>query len=123
MRIKEISVERFSFTCPGCAHSWVVDYDVQHVDAGRGQQHDYFFRDGRSSMDPTATGAVPCPICRRLNVKVTLSGRRVTPAFDQQERISAPARPSAQLRAQRESAPPLPADVTKPIGRLLQHRR
>jgi hypothetical protein len=74
MIVREISVERFIFTCTGCKYSWVADYDVRHVEDGHGHEHDYFFRDGSPSLDPTVRGVVVCPSCGWLNVKAILSG-------------------------------------------------
>jgi hypothetical protein len=68
MILREISFERFIFTCTGCDHAWVADYDVQHVEDGHGHERDYFFRGGLHCSDPTGLGETTCPNCGRTSV-------------------------------------------------------
>ena len=79
MLLKELSVERFAFDCPGCKHEWAVDYDVQHVEDGHGHQLDYYYRNGLASLSPLGPGAVNCPACGRHQTRAKLTSRRVTP--------------------------------------------
>ena len=55
MILRENAVEQFTFTCANCDRTWIIDYDVQHVEDGHGHQHDYFFRNKLPSVDPTAS--------------------------------------------------------------------
>ena len=107
MILREIAVERFTFTCANCEFAWTVDYDVQHVEDGHGHQHDYFFFNGLPSIDPTAPDAAICPTCRTAHVRARLTARRATPAADVE--AAPPSRPSARLSAERDQAPTLRA--------------
>lgn len=108
MILKEIAVERFTFTCANCDHVWTVDYDVQHVEDGHGHQHDYFSCNGLPILDPTAPESVLCPGCHTTHVMARLTARRATPAANL-DTPAAPTRPSARLTAARDQAPPLNA--------------
>lgn len=114
MILKEIAVERFTFSCGNCEHTWTVDYDVQHVEDGHGHQHDYFACNGYPIVDPTAPEAVLCPICHTTHVYARLTARRATPVADVVTPETPPTRPSAKLTAEREDAPPLPAGDSHP---------
>jgi hypothetical protein len=109
MILKEIAVERFTFSCANCENSWTVDYDVQHVEDGHGHQHDYFACNGYPILAPTAPDAVLCPACHTTHVHARLTARRATPVADVVAPVAEPSRPSAQLTAEREEAPHLPA--------------
>jgi hypothetical protein len=109
MILKEIAVERFTFTCANCEFAWIVDYDVQHVEDGHGHQHDYFFFNGLPSIDPTAPDSAICPTCHTAHVFARLTARRATPAADVDPAAAPPSRPSARLSAEREQAPTLAA--------------
>lgn len=80
MILREISFERFIFTCTACDHDWGSDYDVQHVEDGHGHGRDYFFRDGLHCPDPTGLGETKCPRCGRTPVRTRLGDRRTSPA-------------------------------------------
>ncbi len=80
MILKEISFERFIFTCTGCDHAWEADYDVQHVEDGHGHERDYFFRHQLHCPDPTGPGAMTCPNCGRASVRTHNYGLRTSPA-------------------------------------------
>lgn len=108
MILKEIAVERFSFSCANCDHAWAVDYDVQHVEDGHGHQHDYFFCNGLPILNPTTPESVLCPACHTTHVFARLTGRRATPAAEVEAPAVPATRPSAQLTAERDQAPPLP---------------
>lgn len=113
MILKEIAVERFTFTCATCDNVWVIDFDVQHVEDGHGHQHDYFFRNGLPCVDPTAPQSVICPTCQTVHVQAELTARRTTPVVDVDTPAGQATRPSARLTAQREQAPPLHGDQTE----------
>lgn len=110
MILKEIAVERFTLTCAGCARTWTVDYDVQHVEDGRGHEHDYFSHNSLPCVDPTSPQAVTCPTCRTTRVRARLTARRTTPAVDADTSALPPTKPSAQLEADRDQVPLLPGD-------------
>lgn len=112
MILKEIAVERFTFTCCRCDHAWTVDYDVQHVEDGHGHLHDYFYRNGLSIIDPTAPHSVVCPTCRTTRVQARLNARRTTPAVNAGTAAALSTKPNAQLTAEREQAAPLLGDQT-----------
>lgn len=81
MILRENAVEQFTFTCANCDRTWIVDYDVQHVEDGHGHQHDYFFRNNLPSVDPTASDSIICPNCRTTHVRARLTALRVVPTF------------------------------------------
>lgn len=109
MVIKEFAVERFRFTCAHCAHAWVVDYDVQHVQ-DHGHDCDYFYRDGLPALAPTGRGALSCPACGATRLYVRLLARRAIPAHTPADTETAlGSRPSAFRAAERRKAPLLPA--------------
>lgn len=112
MMIKEISVERLSFTCAGCGNSWIADYDVQHIDDGHGHERDYFFHDGLPCVDPTARGVTVCARCRRHSVMVRLLARRASPAVTTPDPQHPGEVPTAARAADRSQAPPLPGTQT-----------
>jgi hypothetical protein len=109
MILKEIAVEQFTFTCGNCDYTWIVDYDVQHVEDGHGHQHDYFFCNGQPTVDPTAPVSVICPTCQTTHVRAQLTARRATPAAGADTHAAPATRPSARLTAERDEAPPLHA--------------
>ncbi len=116
MILKEVSVERFAFTCRGCRHACSADYDIQHVEDDYGHARDYFFRDGVPCANPTGPGITLCPRCGRNTVDTQLTHRRASPAvpliaatrFDRGER------PTAAQKQARASAPMLPGEQPKP---------
>ncbi|KAA0017022.1 hypothetical protein [Antrihabitans cavernicola] len=79
MLLEERAIERFTLSCSGCGHSWVVNYDVLHVEDTRGHQSDYYFRNGLPSLNPNAPGAVICPNCARCHTQVKRVSRHVEP--------------------------------------------
>lgn len=79
-KLRELSVERFRFTCTGCGHAWLVDYDVQHVDDGHGTAWDCYSRSGHRVTAPTARGVVCCSRCGSGRVHVELIATRPVPA-------------------------------------------
>jgi hypothetical protein len=107
MIVKELAVERYIFSCPGCQAAWTFDYDVQHVEDGHGHQWDYFFRDGLPAVNPTVTRAVACPRCGRTQLYARLGARRATPLVDVAGQSGSGQAPDAELRRERTSAPPL----------------
>jgi hypothetical protein len=108
MILKEISVERFIFTCTGCGHAWVADYDAQHVEDGHGHARDYFFRDGVQCPDPTGPGETICPHCGRASVLAHLSARRASPAVTDKAPEGPGEMPTSARTAARAKAPLLP---------------
>lgn len=109
MILKELSVERFTFSCAVCKHTWDVDYDVQHVEDGHGHQHDYYFRDGLPATDPEVTQPATCPACGDIRVQgARLSARRSTPAVTLDPDAAAGSKPSAARTQARSAAPRLP---------------
>jgi hypothetical protein len=84
---------------------------VQHVEDGHGHQHDYFFRNGLPSVDPTAPQSVVCPTCRTTRVQARLTARRTTPAVNVDKPGAPATTPSASLTAERDQAPPLPSPL------------
>lgn len=108
MILKELSVERFTFSCAVCGHSWDVDYDVQHVEDGHGHQHDYYFRDGLPATDPEVNQPATCPACGDIRVQgARLSARRATPAVTLDPTAATGSRPSAERTRARGAVPPL----------------
>lgn len=105
MLLKELSVERFTFDCPGCNHAWSVDYDVQHVEDGHGHQLDYYYRNGLPSVSPTGVGAVACPTCGRDHIHAKLASRRATPVVTAVSTDHSPHRPDDSHSDARASAP------------------
>jgi len=112
MVIKEISVERLSFTCAGCGNSWIADYDVQHIDDGHGHERDYFFHDSLPCVDPTARGVTICPRCSRDSVIVRLIARRASPAVTTPDPQHPGEVPTPARTADRSQAPPLSGTQT-----------
>lgn len=113
MILKELSVERFTFNCAVCRHSWSVDYDVQHVEDGRGHQHDYYFRDSLPATDPGVPRPATCPACGDLRVQAArLSARRVTPSVTLDPSAGTSSAPSAARTQARDQVPPLPGTHT-----------
>ena len=112
MIIKEVSVERFSFTCAGCDSCWVADFDVQHVEDGHGHDRDYFFHDSLPCTDPTGRGETICPRCRHDSVKVRLIARRVSPAVTTLDPTNPGEVPTPARTADRDQAPPLSGTPT-----------
>ncbi|MET3164382.1 UNVERIFIED_ORG: hypothetical protein ABIB19_002811 [Arthrobacter sp. UYEF10] len=106
MILREISFDRFMFTCTGCDHAWGADYDVQHVEDGHGHERDYFFRNGLHCTDPTGLGETTCPHCGRTAVIAHHSARQPgPPATDEAPEV--PVETPAP-------APELPADIPAP---------
>ncbi len=104
MILREISFDRFIFTCTGCDHAWGADYDVQHVEDGHGHERDYFFRGGLLCSDPTGLGETTCPHCGRTSVLAHLSARQANPAVTEKspegpDEMPAPARTGALAAA------------------------
>jgi hypothetical protein len=117
--LRELSVERFTFTCAVCRHAWDVDYDVQHVEDGHGHQHDYYFRDGLPATDPGVQQPATCPQCGDIRVQgARLSARRVTPAVTPEPSAGMASRPSASRTEERSQVPPLPGAQR---GATVQH--
>ncbi|PRZ44319.1 hypothetical protein CLV47_101445 [Antricoccus suffuscus] len=112
MILKEVSVERFAFTCQGCWHEWQADYDLQHVEDSYGHAKDYFFRDGVRCTDPTGAGVTLCPQCGRSTVSARLTHRRATPVVPAAEASNPDSgeRPTAAQTAARARVPILPAE-------------
>lgn len=59
----ESHTERYGFTCLHCGHAWAHDFEVRHVEDGRGHEHDYYLRDGLPVVNPTTYGGLSCPTC------------------------------------------------------------
>ena len=49
---REELVEQFSFTCQNCTHVWVLDYDVFHVEDGRGHEEHELDPDRPGTLSP-----------------------------------------------------------------------
>lgn len=105
MILREISFEHFLFTCTGCDHAWVADYDVQHVEDGHGHERDYFFRDGLHCSDPTGLGETTCPRCGRASVRAHLSAGQASPAVTDKAREGLGEIPALAHTAARAAAP------------------
>lgn len=102
MFLREIMFERFIFTCTGCDHAWVADYDVQHVEDGHGHERDYFFRARLHCPDPTGLGETTCPRCGRASILAHRSAPPTNPAVTDKAAegpigIPAPAQAQAPL--------------------------
>lgn len=72
----ESYVERYAFTCVHCHHRWTVDYEVRHVEDGRGHEHDYYSRDGLPVVSPFVPGGPCCPLCGAQWLSPTMQGLR-----------------------------------------------
>lgn len=105
MILREVCIERLSFTCSGCGHAWSGDYDVQHVQDGHGHLWDYYFHDGLPCLDPTATGSVLCPRCGRGTLWVELAARRASPAVTDTHDEDLGTPPSPERTTARDHAP------------------
>lgn len=75
----ELGVERFRFTCAHCQHTWITDYDVQHVEDGHGHDCAYYSLNGVPVTAPNAPTAALCPSCGASRIQVTLIARRDIP--------------------------------------------
>lgn len=104
--LKELAVERFRFSCAHCGHSWLTDYDVQHVEDGHGQTWEYYALNGVPVPVPTAAGSVTCPRCRATRLYVELVAAREIPLARSEEESARPRQPvDADRRAARRQAP------------------
>lgn len=65
---RELSQTRITFVCGHCAHEWVTDYEIRHVEDGHGHSADYYARNGLPAVSPLAVGGVSCPECGALNL-------------------------------------------------------
>lgn len=61
--LSETHVEQYAFTCVHCRHHWTAEYEVRHVEDGRGHEHDYYLRGGLPVATPTVQGGASCPRC------------------------------------------------------------
>jgi hypothetical protein len=65
---RELSQTRITFVCGHCAHEWVTDYEIRHVEDGHGHSADYYARNGLPAVSPLAIGGVSCPECGALHL-------------------------------------------------------
>lgn len=77
--LRELAVEQFSFSCGHCHHSWVTEYDVQHVEDGRGHGCEYYTLNGLPVIAPTKEGGLCCPQCGAMRLWVRMRARRPIP--------------------------------------------
>ena len=101
--LKEVAVERYRFTCPGCGHTWSADYDVQHVDDGHGVTWEYYSLNGIPVESPAARGSLCCPRCGATWIHFELDAVRTVPLVEPAEGQSDPARPRQRLDAGRQA--------------------
>ena len=76
--IIEIAVERYSFECANCGHSWSADYDVQYLQHTDGAVFAFYRLDGVPVPSP-AEDDLLCPVCRHGRVIRELVARRDIP--------------------------------------------
>ncbi len=91
--LKEVAVERYRFTCAGCAHVWPTDYDVQHVEDGHGLTWKYHSLNGIPVPSPAARGSLSCPRCGATWIHVELVAVRTVPLAEASGGRTDPARP------------------------------
>jgi hypothetical protein len=110
--LKELAVERYRFSCAGCGHTWMADYDVQHVEDGHGQTWEYYALNGLPCPVPTGAGAVNCPWCGAtwLHVELVAAREVPLPRTDDAEANRHRQAVDAERRAARRTAPPLRGD-------------
>lgn len=110
--LTELGVERYQFVCSHCGHTWVTDFDVQHVQDGHGHDCAYYSLNGLPVTAPTAPAALLCPRCGASRILVTLLARRDVPlAPDPATDTTWPRQvDTAQRRVARHQAPPLPGE-------------
>jgi hypothetical protein len=109
--IVEVAVERYSFECGNCGHTWTADYDVLYL-----EDHEdvwSFYRlDGFPVPSPAADDIL-CPVCRHGQVVVRLIARRdvplVSPDGDEPRQ-----QVTSTAEERRADAPPLPATSQPP---------
>ncbi len=112
--LKEVAVERYRFTCAGCAHVWPTDYDVQHGEDGHGLTWEYHSLNEMPVPSPTAPGSLMCPHCGATWIHVELVAVRTVPLAEPADGRAVPDRPRQQLdlgrQAVREQAALLSGD-------------
>lgn len=101
--LKEVAVERYRFTCPGCGHAWSTDYDVQHVEDGHGLTWEYYSLNGIPVESPTARGSLSCPHCGATWIHFELDAVRTVPLVEPAEGHRGPARPRQRLDTERQA--------------------
>ena len=102
--LKEVAVERYSFTCAGCGHTWSADYDVQHVADGHGVTWEYYSLNGIPVPSPTAPGTLSCPRCGASWIHFRLMAVRTVPLAEPADDQTDPARPRQRIDAERKPA-------------------
>ena len=128
--LKELAVERFRFSCPGCGHAWSADYDVQHAEDGHGVTWEYHSLNGIPVPAPTVRGSVSCPRCGATWVRWRLLAVREIPLVDPAGGEHDAARPRQQVDEDRQAArhrapllqaeqPPAPDPAASSSGSVL----
>ncbi len=102
--LKELAVERYYFTCPGCGHAWSADYDVQHIEDGHGLTWEYYSLNGIPVPSPTAKGSQSCPRCGATWIHFQLVAVRTVPLTEPSDDQPDPARPRQPVDADRQAA-------------------
>lgn len=102
--LKELSVERLRFSCPGCGFVWTADYDVQHAEDGHGLTWEYYSLNGIPVPSPSVRGSVTCPHCGATWVHWELLAVRDIPLVDPAASEAHSARPRQQVDAERQAA-------------------
>ena len=72
--IGEYGLESYRFTCRGCAHTWLADYQTRSATDGEGAEWTVHYRDGAPAENPAAD-VVLCPRCHHYGVDAHLLAR------------------------------------------------
>ncbi|USX53784.1 hypothetical protein [Lentzea sp. HUAS12] len=103
--IVEIAVERYSFECAHCGHTWSADYDVQHLHDADDAVFAFYRLDG-VPVPPPAEEDLLCPVCRHGRVLRTLVTRRQVPVASVGS--TEPSREVITTPEERRTPPPAP---------------
>jgi hypothetical protein len=107
--IIESAIERYSFQCRSCEHTWANEYTVQYVADSEGAIWSFYRFEGTPVPSP-AGGDIICPQCHHQHVSGTIIGRREVPLASLER--DEPRQPVTSTREERrESAPELPGAV------------
>ncbi|MFD1044613.1 hypothetical protein ACFQ1S_02885 [Kibdelosporangium lantanae] len=76
--VTEFAIERYTFTCTNCGHTWSADYDVQYLEDRDGDEWAFYRLNGQPVIAPTEETHL-CPVCGRGRVFVDLVAQRRIP--------------------------------------------